>query len=207
MRLDRLFIALLSFFFLSSFGYSARMAIKNNISNSNYLTLQADFRYDNLFYYKHIEAGFGKEFKNDLDLVFKYRIIENRNIKTGELLPTTHRPFLELSKGFDAKNINISFRARQEFNFTNSDFEARNRHRIQFKLDEEILKIQPFFSFEAFYDFKESKYNQTRTDIGILLPKTKYGRPELFYAYIKEYKNNNWKEADSRIVLGNIIEW
>jgi hypothetical protein len=75
--------------------------------------------------------------------------------------------------------------------------EIRNRSRIQFKALRPItsLKITPFISEEFFFAPKTWNYYINWTAFGFDLPKTKIGKPTIFYKYVNVKIDGKWEPS------------
>ena len=190
----------LSFFFLFSiifgqFNHQDKLVIKRKLGQYT-ATIDFDGRVNKTgFFHKHLDVGIHYPFMPTWSIGFKYRSQYRTKEDAWNL---EQRPQVELLKAINRPNAKWQFRTRMDYRIREGkDDEMRNRSRIQFKFPKSItrFKITPFISNEFFFAPKTWDYYINWISFGFDLPKSKYGKPSIFYKYVQTYIDGDWKPA------------
>lgn len=153
---------------------AAEQAAKVIIRKDNHhhiLSFEADYRYDEgSNKYKHYDVGIKFPITETIKCSLNYRQIYQFNSDNNKW-QIEKRPHISLQKNLKHNLVITELRSRQEFRFKRDDTYAnRNRIRLMFKANKEILKLKPFFSNEWFYDFDKEQYNKNWLVLGLNFP-------------------------------------
>ena len=184
------------FFFASilsgQINHQEKLVIKRKLGQST-VTFDFDIRTNETgFFHKHLDVGFHYPIKPTWKVGLKYRAQYRFNDGEWDL---EKRPQAELIKSIERPNAKWQLRTRMDYRIRNEkNDEMRSRSRIQWKLPKSFtrFKITPFFNNEFLFAVETWKYNQNRFSIGFDLPKSKIGKPTIFYKNFQTLKDGEW---------------
>ena len=183
---------------------AAEQAAKIIISKDHHhhiLSFETDYRYDKgSNAYKHYDFGIKIPISNTIRYSLNYRQIYQFNSKNNQW-KIEKRPHLSLQKKLEYKLLTTELRVREEFRFkTDNSYANRNRIRLMFKSNKEILKLKPFVRNEWFYDFDAEKYNKNWLSVGLSLSSFYRSNLALYYKYVSKLEGSNWTSSDSLVL-------
>tara|TARA_B110000196_G_scaffold236628_1_gene205066 strand:+ start:117 stop:731 length:615 start_codon:yes stop_codon:yes gene_type:complete len=174
------------------FNHQDKLGIKRKLGQST-VTFDFDGRTNETgFFHKHLDIGIHYSFKPTWTVGLKYRAQYRTKENEWHL---EQRPQGELIKVMNSQKLKWQFRTRMDYRIREGkNDEMRNRSRIQLKALSPIslLKITPFISNEFFFAPKSWNYYINWTAIGFDLPKTKIGKPTIFYKYVQTLNDDKW---------------
>jgi len=195
--MPKYFITLLFFASILSgqFNHQDKLVIKQKLGQST-VTFDFDIRTNETgFFHKHLDVGVHYPIKSTWKVGLKYRAQYRLNDGAWNL---EQRPQVELLKAINKPIAKWQLRTRMDYRIRNEkNNEMRNRSRIQLKAINPIsrLKITPFINNEFFFAPETWNYYINWTSFGFDLPKTKFGKPTIFYKYILSLKEGEWKPS------------
>ena len=179
----------------SQINHQDKIVIKRPLGYST-LTFDFDGRVNETgFFHKHLDLGIHYPIIPTWTIGLKYRAQYRFKDNKWNL---EQRPQLEILKAINNQKIKIQLRSRMDYRIREGkDDEMRNRSRIQFKSPKPItsLKITPFISEEFFFAPKTWNYYINWIAFGFDLPKTKIGKPTIFYKYVNVKIDGKWEPS------------
>jgi len=173
-------------------NHQDKLVIKRKLGQST-LTFDFDGRVNETgFFHKHLDVGVHYPINPTWTVGLKYRTQYRTKDDAWNL---EQRPQGELIKAINRPTVKWQLRTRMEYRIRKGkDDEMRNRSRIQIKAPKPIpsLKITPFISNELFFAPKTWEYYINWTSFGFDLPKSKIGKPSIFYKYIQTLTDGKW---------------
>jgi hypothetical protein len=177
---------------LGQFNHQDKLVIKRILGEST-VTFDFDGRTNETgFFHKHLDIGIHYSFKPTWAVGFKYRAQYRTKENVWHL---EKRPQVELIKSLERPHVNWQLRTRMDYRIREGkNDEMRNRSRIQLKASNPIslFKVTPFINNEFFFAPKTWNYYINWTAIGFDLPKTKIGKPTIFYKYVQSLNEGKW---------------
>ena len=179
----------------SQINHQDKIVIKRPLGSST-LTFDFDGRVNETgFFHKHLDLGIHYPIIPTWTIGLKYRAQYRFKDNNWNL---EQRPQLEILKAINNQKIKIQLRSRMDYRIRDGkNDEIRNRSRIQFKVPRPMtsLKITPFISEEFFFAPKTWNYYINWTAFGFDLPKTKIGKPTIFYKYVNVKIDGKWEPS------------
>ena len=176
----------------SQINHQDKLVIKRKLGEST-VTVDFDGRTNETgFYHKHIDFGVAYPLQQSWIVELKYRAQYRTKEDTWSL---EHRPQFQLIKNINRPSVKWQLRTRMEYRIREGkEDEMRNRSRIQIKAPKPMssLKITPFINNESFFAPETWKHYINWVSFGFDLPKSKIGKPTIFYKYVITLIEGEW---------------
>jgi hypothetical protein len=179
----------------SQINHQDKIVVKRLVGLST-LTFDFDGRVNETgFFHKHLDIGIHYPILSTWTLGLKYRTQYRFKENKWNL---EQRPQIEILKAIKNQKVKLQLRTRMDYRIREGkEDEMRNRSRIQFKAPKPFtfFQITPFISNEFFFAPKTWNYYVNWTAIGFDLPKTKIGKPTIFYKYVNTKIDGDWEPS------------
>ncbi len=203
--MKKLLFLILIFFQSKAFAFNSvsKFVLEKQINKSFFTNLDIDYRAsDQDFFHRHYDFGFGYQ-KNNSRFEIKYRQIYRNQNNNNSWKLSEKRPELQATHNFLQEKFIIQARFRQDYRIFSNEQSQRARLRLRLISKRKLFNyLQPLISNEFYYNLTDSRYNQNRFEIGVILPRFAKVTPSLFFRndsdFIKE--SRNW-QSDQFLVF------
>ena len=212
MRIFLIFLVIFTTFIKSSYAFNYNRKI---ILTANYdqFSILGDIDYRNRdnndrdLFHRHYDLGLRYTLDKNLNIAVKYRNVYRKSNNEWDLFE--QRPQLQISNSLNYPLVKIRTRIRQEYRIIDGDDFFRTRIRFYAQSNKKFLKLKPFIDNELFYDFKASRYNRNRAEIGLELPKiAKYFTSNIAYRYNSKFRSQTKRWDGEEVIVFTIrIKW